>query len=134
MKSSLYTLAYAAVLGSVCALVLTGVGVFTAPHRKANARAEEIRNILGVLQVPHEPGLTPEGLLEVFARNIDMEDRGGLELYLYRRERGRRERGGPVGPSPDEAASDFGDVPCRPEGDISRAAREASPERRGAWR
>ena len=88
LKGSLYTLVYVVVLGTLCALVLTGAGAFTAPYRRAVARAEEIRNILGCLRVPHEPGLTPEGLLEVFARNIDTQDRGGLRLYLYRREGG----------------------------------------------
>ena len=88
MRSSPYTLAFAAVLGSVCALVLTGVGAFTAPYRKANARAEEIRGILDVLQVPYQLDLTSKGLLEVFARNVGTEDRGGLKLYLYRQERG----------------------------------------------
>ncbi len=87
MKSSPYTLAYAAVLGSLCALVLTGAGAFTAPYRKDNARVEEIRNILGVLRVPHDPDLTTAELLEVFARNVDTEDRGDLKLYLYRQER-----------------------------------------------
>ncbi len=88
MKGSLHALAFAAALGTLCALLLTGAGAFTAPYRRANARAEEVRSILGVLRVPHEPDLTSEELLKVFARSVKAEDRGGLRLYLYRREGG----------------------------------------------
>ena len=98
MKGSLYALVFAAALGTLCALLVTGAGAFTAPFRRANARAEEVRSILGVLQVPHEPDITSEELLQVFARNIEAEDREGLRLYLYRED----------GCEPEAAAVPFG--------------------------
>ena len=42
MKDNLYTIGYAGVLGTVCALLLTGVASFTAPYKANNARVEEV--------------------------------------------------------------------------------------------
>ncbi len=49
MKGSLYAIVYAAVLGAVCALLLTAAAGVTAPYRQANAEADEPLNILMVL-------------------------------------------------------------------------------------
>jgi len=51
MRGNWYTLGYAGVLGSVCALLLTAAASFTAPYTAANADAEKKRNILDVLQI-----------------------------------------------------------------------------------
>ena len=83
MKESLHTFLYAAVLGTACALLLTGAGRFSAPYRKANARADEVRNILRVLEVPFAPDGSSEQLLEVFENNVQTEARGDLTFYLY---------------------------------------------------
>ena len=83
MKQSLYTFTYAAVLGTVCALLLTGAGRFTASYREANAQAEKVRNILAVLEVPFEPRAASQELLAVFERYVLAEERGDLTLYLY---------------------------------------------------
>jgi Na+-transporting NADH:ubiquinone oxidoreductase subunit C len=68
MKGSLYTVFYAAALGSVCAGLLTGVGNFTRPYREANKQAEKVRNILGVLEVRYEESFSSKQLLEVFEK------------------------------------------------------------------
>ncbi|MHC4247663.1 MAG: FMN-binding protein [Planctomycetota bacterium] len=65
MKSSFYTVAYSIVLGTVCSALLTGVGRFTHPYKEKNERAEEVRNILGVLQVPFDPRAKADELLKV---------------------------------------------------------------------
>ena len=83
MKSSLYTLGYAGVLGSVCALLLTAASNFTAPYRDANADAEMKRNILAVLGVRYSPDISSRQLLEVFESKVKQEDSGELILYRY---------------------------------------------------
>jgi Na+-transporting NADH:ubiquinone oxidoreductase subunit C len=83
MRGSLYTLAYAAVLGAVCALLLTGAGQLTAPYREANAKAEQIRNILSVLDVPFGRSTSSQDLLKLFEKNVRREERAGLAWYAY---------------------------------------------------
>ncbi|MHC4251216.1 MAG: FMN-binding protein [Planctomycetota bacterium] len=81
MKGSLYTVFYAAALGSVCAGLLTTVGHYTRPFREANKEAERVRNVLGVLEVPYEGTLSAEGLLEVYKENVKERALGDLELF-----------------------------------------------------
>ncbi len=83
MKGNLYTLLYAAILGSVCALLLTGVGQFTAPYRRANARAEEVRNILAVLEVSFERDASANELLKIFKKKVRKQKRGEMIVYEY---------------------------------------------------
>jgi Na+-transporting NADH:ubiquinone oxidoreductase subunit C len=83
VKRSLYTVVFAAALGTVCALLLTGVGQFVAPYREANAKAEKVRHVLHVLGVPLVPGTPPQELLEVFERDVRTEERGELTVYIY---------------------------------------------------
>jgi Na+-transporting NADH:ubiquinone oxidoreductase subunit C len=82
-KGSLYTLIYAAVLGLVCALTLSAVDGFTAGRKAANARAEEVRNILGVLDISAEADASPDELLGVFDAKVTEEERGGRVFYSY---------------------------------------------------
>jgi len=84
VNDSLRTLVYAAVLGAVCASLLTGAATFTEPYKKSNARAEEMRNILGVLDVPHDPHASSRELVEVFEKNVRVAQRGELATYVYR--------------------------------------------------
>lgn len=91
MKDSLYTLFYAAAMATVCALLLASVGQFTAPYRQANAKAEEVRNILAVLQVPFEPRASSQELVEIFEKNIREQERGNLTLYVLTSEEGTEE-------------------------------------------
>jgi len=83
MKGSLYTILYAAVLATVCALLLTGVGRFTYAHRTANARAEQVRHVLAVLGVPLESGASARELTKAFEKCVRVDERGGLRLYRY---------------------------------------------------
>ena len=83
MKGSLYTICYAAVLGTVCALLLTGVGRLTAESRANNEEAEKARNVLAVLGVPFEEDSSSQELLAVFKENVREEEIGGLAAYVY---------------------------------------------------
>ena len=82
MKGSLYSLIYAAVLGTVCALLLTAVADVTAPYRKANEEAEEILNVLMVLDVNLPSDTSAKQLSEVFEKNVREEKRNGIEAYV----------------------------------------------------
>lgn len=83
MKGNLYALAYAAVLGTVCALLLTAAAEVTAPYRQANAEAEEVSNILSVLKVPLPGDASAKQLAGVFKNNVSEEQRGNITLYVY---------------------------------------------------
>ena len=83
MKDSLHTLCYATTLGVVCALLLTGASSTLAPYRKANAKAEKVRNILSVLGVDHDPQAPAEALVKVFEDNIRVVEGGRVDLYQY---------------------------------------------------
>ena len=83
MKDNIYTIFYAVTLGVVCALLLTGVGEFTAEARKANKDAEEYRNILGVLGVPYEKKASAIELREVFQKEVQKKQVGEHDMYQY---------------------------------------------------
>ncbi|MBN1457092.1 MAG: FMN-binding protein [Sedimentisphaerales bacterium] len=83
MKGNVYTLLYAFVLGTTCALLLTAASQFTTPYRDANAKAEEVLNILTALKVPFEEGASSEELLNVFNGNIEEKQRGDMTIYEY---------------------------------------------------
>jgi Na+-transporting NADH:ubiquinone oxidoreductase subunit C len=83
VKDNIYTIAYAAALGLVCALTLTGVGEMTRDRIRANSDAEENRNILAVLGVPFEPTASAEDLVAVFEQNVRKVDDEDLALYQY---------------------------------------------------
>jgi Na+-transporting NADH:ubiquinone oxidoreductase subunit C len=82
VKGSIYALIYAAVLGSVCALLLTAAAEVTAPYRQANAEAEEILNILVVLDVNLPPDTSAKRLKELFDNNIREKLQNGVESYV----------------------------------------------------
>ncbi|MFC1677517.1 FMN-binding protein [Planctomycetota bacterium] len=83
MKGNFYTLGFAAVLGAVCALLLTVTASFTQPYQDANKEAEERLNILKALNVPLAPGVTAGQLVEIFNANVQTQIQAGEELYLY---------------------------------------------------
>jgi Na+-transporting NADH:ubiquinone oxidoreductase subunit C len=82
-KRSSYAVLYAAVLGLVCALALTAVNRATEERKAANARAEEVRNILAVLDVPFATGATSSDLLELYRENVSEVDRGDVTFFVY---------------------------------------------------
>lgn len=83
MKGNAYTLFYAAVLGSVCALLLTAAASFTAPYKKANAEAEEALNILLALKAPLADEASAAQVLKVLEEAVQQKDRGNLTMYTY---------------------------------------------------
>ena len=82
-EGSAQTLCYSLVLGTICALLLTGVGQVTAPYRQANEAAEEMRNILTVLAIPYDEKAPSKELIQVFEKNVQVKGGEGLKLYLY---------------------------------------------------
>jgi Na+-transporting NADH:ubiquinone oxidoreductase subunit C len=91
VKGNWYTLGYAGVLGSVCALLLTAAASFTAPYKAANADAEKNRNILEVLQISFPSKASSKELVELFEEKVGQEDLGELTLYRYIRPEGSSE-------------------------------------------
>ncbi len=81
MKNNLYTICYAVAVGALCAGLLTGAAEFTAPYREANQRADAMRNILAVLEVPIGPRAGAEELARVFERRVRQETLGPLTVY-----------------------------------------------------
>ncbi len=84
MKNNIYTLYYAAILGAVCAFLLTAAAQFTYPYKQANASAEKISNILAILKVSVEANADSTRLIEIFKANVCEEKRGDLTTYSYR--------------------------------------------------
>ena len=82
MKGNFYTLVYAAVLGMVCALLLTAAATFTDPYKTANKEAEEILNILSALKVPLAEGVSSQQMVEIFNENV-RDERGDGTIYIY---------------------------------------------------
>ena len=83
MKDNVYTICYAGVLGTICALLLTAVASFTAPYKEANADAQRNRNILNVLQVPYPVEASSQQLVKIFEDSVRLEQSGELEIYRY---------------------------------------------------
>jgi len=82
-RSVYYILGYAGVLGAVCALLLTSAASFTAPYKEANAKAEEVLNILTALKIPFPVNTSAEQLVEIFNANIREQNLGEQSIYVY---------------------------------------------------
>jgi Na+-transporting NADH:ubiquinone oxidoreductase subunit C len=83
MKGNIYTIVYAAVLGTACALVLTFAASFTAPYQKANREAEEVKNILLALNISIPDKVSSEQLVEIYNENVKEQQRGEIKTYIY---------------------------------------------------
>jgi len=83
MKGSLYSLLFAALLGAVCAGLLTAARELTAARREANAQAERIRHVLDALGVAYEAEGGPKQLVQVFEKNVRTVKRGKVEFHEY---------------------------------------------------
>lgn len=84
-KHSGYAVAYAAALGLACALALTAVDGLTAARKQANEEAEEVRNILGVLDVPVGRDANAADLVAAYDARVTSEERNGVTFYVYDR-------------------------------------------------
>lgn len=94
-ESSPYTLLCAAVVGLVCATVLTATHQLLAPRLAANASARNIRHVLLALRVPGAETASPQAAADLFATRIREERHG--ELTVYRYVEGEKLRGVAVG-------------------------------------
>ena len=83
MKDNLYTILFAAVLGTVCALLLTVAAEVTADFKETNESAEAMTNILQVLNVPVEQDASAKELLEIYNKNITEKKIGEIKVYYY---------------------------------------------------
>jgi len=83
LKNNAYTLIFALVMGISCALLLTAAAEFTSPYRAANAKAEEIRNVLNVLNVSVPDDASPDELVEIFNKNVVQKTKAGLPFYSF---------------------------------------------------
>lgn len=81
MNNNVYTICYAVAIGALCAGLLTGAAEFTAPYREANQRADAMRNILAVLEVPIGPRATADELTRVFEQRVREETLGPLTVH-----------------------------------------------------
>jgi Na+-transporting NADH:ubiquinone oxidoreductase subunit C len=78
--NNLYTIIYAAILGTTCALLLTAAAEITKDRAEANKKAEEYRNIFAALQVPYDVKANSEELEIIFNDNIVEKD--GMFNYV----------------------------------------------------
>ena len=83
MSKILHTIIFATVLATVCALLLTGASEVLKPRREANKKAEQTRNILGVLGVPVEADTGAHTLLKIFEDVVTVEQQGEVTFYKY---------------------------------------------------
>jgi Na+-transporting NADH:ubiquinone oxidoreductase subunit C len=83
VKGNVYTLFYAAALGSICALLLTAAASFTAPYKKANAEAEEALNVLLALKAPLPANASATQVLKLLEDNVQQKKRGDITMYVY---------------------------------------------------
>ena len=83
MKGNVYTICFAARLGTVCATLLTGVAKFTEEPRERNKLAEKNRNIFTALNIKFDKKASAEELLKIYDENIKPEERQGKPV-LYR--------------------------------------------------
>lgn len=87
MRQNIYTIAFAIILGLVCATLLTYAAEFTRPKQLENKKAEENRNILAALKVPFDEKARASDLIEIFERDVVEQVIGQepdtLTLYVY---------------------------------------------------
>lgn len=78
-----YSVIFSAVIGTLCAVLLTGASRVADPYKVANARAEVVRNVLEVLEVSFDRKAPAGELVKIFDANIRQSKRGQLEIYEY---------------------------------------------------
>lgn len=83
MNKSVHTIIFATVMAVVCALLLTGGSEVLKPLRQANEKAEQIRNILGVLGVPVKAKTGAQELLKIYDEVVVVEEQGEVTFYKY---------------------------------------------------
>jgi Na+-transporting NADH:ubiquinone oxidoreductase subunit C len=92
MKDNTRIILFTALLAVICALLLAGSTLLTAPYRQANEKAEEVRNFLEVLGAPLQGASDSRELLALFNREVRVKTLGPLTIYEYFPESGSRDR------------------------------------------
>jgi len=83
VKNNLYTLFYALTMGTICAVLLTGVGQATKPYKDANARDEKMRNIVFVLGAVEE-GASKADIQKAYEESVtEVKDDDVVQRYVY---------------------------------------------------
>ena len=87
MKSNLFTVIFAVVLGLVCALLLTAVAEVVKPRRESNERAERYRNILQVFGIAVPDEAANQDIISIFEEKIAVvgKDIDHPDYYRYGR-------------------------------------------------
>jgi len=80
MKSNLYTIAYAALLGLVCATALTAVNTLTKEAYDDNLAAKKDRNIMTVLGVSFDANASAKEIVKIREQKVK-EDTDRAALY-----------------------------------------------------
>lgn len=83
MQANVRVVLFAAILGIVCSLLLAGATQLFGPYRKANERAEEVRNYLSALDIPVADPTDAKALVDIFEENIKVSEIGNLAIYEY---------------------------------------------------
>jgi Na+-transporting NADH:ubiquinone oxidoreductase subunit C len=71
------------VLGSVCALLLTGAAHLTEPYKEDNQKAEEALNILLALKVPLQEDMSSKQIVDARKENVREKTLGDITTYDY---------------------------------------------------
>lgn len=84
MGDSARVIVFAAVLGVICAALLAGATIYTAPYRSANEMAEERRNFLAVMGAPVKEVRDAQALVAMFDSDVREAKLGELTVFEYR--------------------------------------------------
>ncbi len=87
MKSNLFTVIFAIVMGVVCSLVLTAVAQWITPKREANEKAERYRTVLEIFNISVAQAASNKDIIEAFDKKVNIvgEDPANPDYYLYGR-------------------------------------------------
>ncbi|MCK4850744.1 MAG: FMN-binding protein, partial [Phycisphaerae bacterium] len=87
MKSNLFTVIFAIVMGVVCSLVLTAVAEWITPRREANEKAERYRNVLEIFNIAVAEGAANQEIIKTFEEKVTIvgDDPANPDYYLYGR-------------------------------------------------
>lgn len=96
MKDSLYTLFYSALLGTLCAVLLTATSLQCKPLQEANERAEVFRNKLVVLGIEFDKKDNAETIETLYGDNVLEEETEGLQMFRYPKEGAAKSVGVPI--------------------------------------
>ncbi len=85
MKSNLFTVIFAIVMGVVCSLVLTAVAQWITPRREANEKAERYRNVLEIFNISVAEAAANQDIIRTFEEKVTIvpNDRPNPDYYLY---------------------------------------------------